>query len=125
MRPAAAAARIRTRSIYAPPSSHDGHRVLVMRHHPRGVPKTAYDEWCRYLAPSADLLRQYRAGRVQWPKFAYFYQLEMVLSADHVERLRREAERRPVTLLCAEAEGVPCHRHILKRLILAAAEGAA
>ena len=38
----------------------DGERLLVMRYWPRGVRREAVDRWLRDLAPSPELLREYR-----------------------------------------------------------------
>ncbi len=57
---------ILTARIYEPPPPEDGYRLHVMRFWPRGVRKEAVDGWERELAPSAELLRAYRAGRVEW-----------------------------------------------------------
>ena len=41
-------------------SPDDGDRILVMRRWPRGVRREAVDSWLRDLAPSTDLLREFR-----------------------------------------------------------------
>ncbi|MFD1046842.1 DUF488 domain-containing protein [Kibdelosporangium lantanae] len=47
---------IQVARVYDPPKPGDGTRVLVDRLWPRGVPKGAFDQWCRAVAPSDELL---------------------------------------------------------------------
>ena len=58
---------IQTKRIYDAPSPSDGHRLLVMRVWPRGVRKDRVDAWDRGLAPSTELLADYRAKTIDWP----------------------------------------------------------
>ena len=57
---------ILTARVYERPPPEIGHRLLVMRFWPRGVRKEAVDGWERELAPSAELLRAFRAERIEW-----------------------------------------------------------
>ena len=54
---------IKTKRIYEPADSADGHRLLIMRRWPRGIKKTAVDSWEPNLGPSLPLLNDYRQGR--------------------------------------------------------------
>ena len=61
---------IKTKSIYDKnPNGNDGLRILIMRHHPRGVKKERYDYWLRELSPSKDLLKRYNEGKIMWDVF--------------------------------------------------------
>ena len=57
---------IRTASIYGRRPA--GTRVLVTRYWPRGFSRGDFDVWMRDLAPSATLLKRYRAG-LPWAEF--------------------------------------------------------
>ena len=114
------AATIRTKSIHAPAADDDGLRVLVTRFHPRGVKKERYDVWCRDLAPSRELLKLHKEGRIRWDRFLgalYSEILEREAGRRMIIELNREGRKQNVTLLCHERDGVPCHRHLVKMLV--------
>ena len=110
---------IRTKSIYAPREASDGFRVLVTRHYPRGVKKSRFDVWYRDLAPSADLLKSYRSGAIQWDAFMHRYKSEIdgLWSLGIINWLHLLSAKHDITLLCYEGDGEPCHRHILREAI--------
>ena len=119
-RHAGSTATIRTKSIHAPAADDDGLRVLVTRFHPRGVKKERYDLWCRDLAPSRELLKLHKEGRIRWDKFLralYSEILEREAGRRMIIELNREGRKQNVTLLCHERDGVPCHRHLVKMLV--------
>ena len=111
---------IRTKSIHAPAGEDDGLRVLVTRFHPRGVRKERYDVWCRDLAPSKDLLKLHKEGRIRWDRFLRSLYSEIrgnEAGQKMIIKLNREGRRQNVTLLCHERDGMPCHRHLVKMLV--------
>ncbi|MGH2409201.1 MAG: DUF488 family protein, N3 subclade, partial [Chloroflexota bacterium] len=63
--------------VYAPSSSREGLRVLVMRIWPRGVRLDRVDLWLKELGPTPDLLRGLEARTLSWLAFesAYLAQL--------------------------------------------------
>ncbi len=111
---------VRTKSIYAPAEPSDGRRILVTRHHPRGVKRTKYDVWDRRLAPSAVLLKSYKSGDVGWADFERRLLQELGTSPDSVSSIRElhaYSRTHTITLLCYEPAGSPCHRYLLKKII--------
>jgi uncharacterized protein YeaO (DUF488 family) len=117
---------IRTARIYDPPSPDDGYRLLVMRFWPRGVRKDAVDAWEKELGPSAELLRAYRAGQIDWEEFASRYRAEVGESRDlgrqagrpsALDDLSRRARGGTVTLLCGCQDDSRCHRTLLKAIV--------
>ena len=120
---------ITTKSVYYDTREpEDGYRLLVMRYWPRGIRREHVDGWIRELAPSAELLKSYRDGRVDWRAFAkdYVAQVEGTDAGqallDRVDGL--EEEHGDVTLLCHEDLRIPgahCHRELLKELLNARA----
>ena len=111
---------IQTKRIYDDPSPEDGHRLLVMRVWPRGVRKDRVDAWDRALAPSWELLADYRAEAIDWPAFARRFAEEMAQREESVAALAALRERvrtETVTLLCWEADGAMCHRTLLRALV--------
>lgn len=115
-----AAPAVSTSSIYRPGRRDGGRRILVTRYYPRGVRRSHFDDWARALAPSGDLLKRYKEGSITWRAFAGAFLAEVRGSAEArsaLRGLRRTARAEGVTLLCYEPAGVPCHRHILRRLV--------
>ncbi len=108
---------IRVGRIYDPPSSDDGERLLIMRYWPRGVRKDAVDGWERELAPSADLLRAYRAAQIEWEEFAGRYRAAVGEKRELLEDLARRARGGTITLLCGCADESQCHRTLLKEMV--------
>jgi len=57
---------IRTKSVYSPiERPRDGLRILVTRFRGRGLPKSRYDMWMPNLAPSEQLLRNFKSGKLK------------------------------------------------------------
>lgn len=104
--------------MYAPPGPGDGLRVLVTRWWPRGVRRHLVHEWRRELAPSAGLLREYKAG-MPWGAYVESYVREMESDAARaaISGIRSRAASSDVTLLCYEPDGERCHRHILSEMV--------
>jgi uncharacterized protein YeaO (DUF488 family) len=64
-----AAENIRLKRIYEPASDDDGYRVLATRYWPRGVPKSAVDEYTVKIAPSRELLREFKHKELPWEEY--------------------------------------------------------
>ncbi|MFC7535630.1 DUF488 domain-containing protein [Actinoplanes sp. GCM10030250] len=97
--------RVRLRRVYDDPSPDDGLRVLVDRVWPRGLTRAAValDEWMRGIAPSTRLRRWYghRPDRFTEFRRRYLIELRDLESAATLDRLRKVARTRSVTLLTA------------------------
>lgn len=87
----------------------DEEKILVMRG--RGN-----DE----LAPSEQLLEMWKNGEIDWEEYKSIFRDEMC-AEESIERMREIAKKllngKNVRLICYEKEP-PCHRFVLKRLIL-------
>jgi uncharacterized protein YeaO (DUF488 family) len=98
-------ARIQVRRIYDAPRPDDGTRVLVDRLWPRGVSKAraAIDEWCKPIAPSAELRIWYHHEPDLFPEFTrrYLDELRQPAAAAAVTHLEELAEHSTLTLLTA------------------------
>jgi uncharacterized protein YeaO (DUF488 family) len=96
---------IRVRRVYEEPEPDDGTRVLVDRLWPRGLSKAkaALDEWCKDVAPSAELRTWYGHDPARFEEFARRYRLELddPGRASALAHLRALAKDRPLTLLTA------------------------
>jgi uncharacterized protein YeaO (DUF488 family) len=110
---------IKAKRVYAPRSSTDGTRVLVMRLWPRGIKKAHIDLWLKELGAELANLRAYNAGRVSWPEMRrrYLAGLKREPAAGALARLKSMARRGRVTVLCSCPDEARCHRGVLRRLV--------
>jgi uncharacterized protein YeaO (DUF488 family) len=111
---------IRTKSIYNPKEEQDGLRVLITRFYPRGIKKTHFDIWKRELAPSQQLLKEFKTNKKTWKEFIKSFKSELQGNKDTLQTikdLKIKTKSQNITLLCFEKDGTPCHRHLLKKII--------
>jgi uncharacterized protein YeaO (DUF488 family) len=96
---------VRVRRAYDPPEPDDGVRVLVDRLWPRGLSKERahLDEWCKAIAPSAELRTWYGHDPDKYAEFARRYRVELrdPAHAALLAHLRELVRRGNVTLLTA------------------------
>jgi uncharacterized protein YeaO (DUF488 family) len=116
---AGVARNLRLKRIYDPPTADDGHRVLVTRYWPRGVPRTATDEYTTTLAPSRDLLRAFKHEDLPWEQYVprYLEEMQSEAARSDIARLAALASERTITILCVCENETRCHRSLLRRLI--------
>ena len=108
------------KSVYSEKVDSDGRRILITRYYPRGVKRTHFDDWIRELAPSRDLLKQYKDGKISWKVFEMMFVREMRCdeSMGKIRELSSLAETEPITLLCYERNDHDCHRHLVRDLVM-------
>ncbi|MFI1158181.1 DUF488 domain-containing protein [Streptomyces sioyaensis] len=96
---------VRVRRVYEAPEPDDGARVLVDRLWPRGLSKAdaQLTEWCKDVAPSAELRRWYGHQEERFERFVERYRAELAQEVPRqaLERLRVLAAKGPLTLLTA------------------------
>ncbi len=113
---------ITIKRVYLPPAPADDYRVLVDRLWPRGLTRQAaqIDEWLKEIAPSTELRRWFHQGAGSWAEFRRRYQKEIAVPAAlaHLERLRKLARSRKVTLLFASRDETRNHAAILRDMIV-------
>jgi uncharacterized protein YeaO (DUF488 family) len=101
----ARATRVRVRRVYDAAETDDGHRVLVDRLWPRGLSKerAGLDEWCKEVAPSAELRRWYGHDPERYDEFArrYRHELDEPERASAFRHLLGLTQQGPLTLLTA------------------------
>ena len=72
------------------------------------------------LAPSENLLQQWKNGDITWNEYTKRFKSEME-NPESQTRLAKIAEQvasgKDVRLICYEGEDKPCHRHILASLV--------
>lgn len=117
---AAVAANIRLKRIYDAPAPEDGHRVLSMRYWPRGIARSAVDEYTTKTAPSKELVHAFKHEGLAWDPYVKRYLTEMQSGAAQTEiaRLAELAKSRTITLMCGCEDESRCHRSLLRQLII-------
>ncbi|HPC74574.1 MAG TPA: DUF488 domain-containing protein [Syntrophales bacterium] len=110
---------LKIKRIYDPASPGDGRRILVDRLWPRGIRKedAAIDEWLKELAPSAELRKWFAHDPAKWSEFQKRYRKELQDRSDVVDRLRKEAGKRTVTLLYSARDEKHNNAVVLKDII--------
>jgi uncharacterized protein YeaO (DUF488 family) len=106
---------LKIKRITDPPESTDGTRILVMRLWPRGIRRDRIDEWDRGLAPSRDLLFDFKRHGLPWDEYVKRYWQE--IRPEALDALRRRARRETITLLCSCTDETHCHRGLLRDAI--------
>jgi len=124
---------IRTKSLSSPiDPDKDGVRILITRYHPRGFDKWGFKRHeapNRYawfmrmpeLAPSKELLREYKAGNIDWMEYSIKFKNEMGEPKAILSLMGLAAQillnGRPLTLIC-HCKTDKCHRFIVRDIIL-------
>ena len=111
---------VNTKSVYDSEAKTDGKRFLVTRYWPRGISKEKLNlsGWIRELAPSKELLQDWKNNNITWQEYKLRYFKEMENEQQCMQILADLAASCTITLLCFEKEGNPhCHRHLLKNLL--------
>jgi len=70
---------VKTKCLYDPVGKSDGERILVTRYWPRGLSgeRLSITDWLRNLAPSKELLRDWKNKRISWEEYTVRYHEEM------------------------------------------------
>jgi uncharacterized protein YeaO (DUF488 family) len=115
-----------TKSVYSPAEPADGRRVLTTHYWPRGIPKSAVDEYVRRLGPSRELLQGFKRGEISWDTYKdrYLQEMRKEEAKREIQRLANLAQRETVTILCVCKDESKCHRTLLRDLILEEASNA-
>ncbi len=116
----AAERNIRLKRIYDEPSPDDGRRILITRYWPRGVHRSIVDEYNSWLAPSRQLINEYKKGDLSWDEFGRRYREELSdpQSQAGLRRLAEVARTQVITLLCFCEDDWNCHRTLLRQAII-------
>jgi len=111
---------IEVRRVYDPPDPDDGYRTLVDRIWPRGLAKTAaaIDEWCRDIAPSAELRHWYNHDPDRFLAFRekYLIELEDPAHTEPLTHLRSLTDTRLTLLTATRDLGISHARVLAERL---------
>ncbi len=115
---------IRLKRIYDDPSPDDGRRILATRYWPRGIPKSAVDEYTTKVSPSRELLREFKHEGLAWDEYVPRFLEEMSApeARSEISRLANLASSETITLMCICPDEKRCHRSLLRDLVLESAE---
>ncbi len=115
---------IRLKRIYAPPSEHDGARILVDRLWPRGISKlrAALTLWCKDAAPTAELRQWFGHAPARWDEFRRRYRAELRGGGAALAPIRDLLHRGPVTLLFAARDERHNEAVVLRDVLLEGAD---
>jgi uncharacterized protein YeaO (DUF488 family) len=106
---------MKSKSIFEKVKEEDGYRVCVMRF---VRDYYAYDLWLKELAPSIELLNDWKNGNIDWEEYERRYLNEIKGKQEAIRKLMDLIkEKAVVTLLCAEKEDKHCHRRLLKEFL--------
>jgi uncharacterized protein YeaO (DUF488 family) len=101
-------------------SRRDGYLVVVTRYYPRFLRRDLIDEYVAELAPSKELLKDYKEAEHAVGHDAAFAKVNYVkrfkLSPkgfEELTRLKKLSAKKPVYLFCHCEPGQFCHRDIL------------
>lgn len=97
---------IKIKRVYDPWEKEDGYRILVDRLWPRGIKKEdlKLDEWAKHLAPSTELRKWFNHEPERFEEFSERYHKELKEHQTDTDKIRKIAQKQPVTLLYASHE---------------------
>lgn len=109
---------IKTKRIYDDPEAGDGFRVLVDRLWPRGMTKeaAAIDLWCKEVAPSSTLRKEFAHMPERFDAFRRAYTEELRANAAAMDDLLKTAQasrRKSLTLLYGARDPACNHAIVL------------
>jgi uncharacterized protein YeaO (DUF488 family) len=117
---------VRVGRVYDAPGDTDGARVLVDRLWPRGLSKqaAALTQWCREVAPSAELRRWYGHDPARCTEFQAAYRAELAdgeqaaaLASLREMRQRQAGAGQRLTLLTATKDPAISHAAVLAEML--------
>lgn len=92
--------------------------ISVARFNPKWLPKDKYI-WFKNLAPSKDLLKNYKDNKIDWEEYIpiYYEGLNNLFSKYEIHKIKKYLNSgQDVTILCYERSEDNCHRHLLANL---------
>ena len=101
---------IKGKSIQLKRDKDDGIRICIMRFVRKYYD---YDILMQELAPSVELLTDYKKGKINWEGYEKRYLEEIKDKDDDVQRIIELSKEKIVTLLCWEFDDKFCHRRLV------------
>ena len=108
-------------SYFAKIKQGKGHKISVARFNPKWLNQRDIDEWFRDLAPSVELLNDYKNNKIDWKQYTerynkyltegYFTNPRINKMVCTIESLLNNGK--DVTIYCYEKPSDNCHRHLI------------
>lgn len=112
---------LKLKRVYEAKEENDGIRILVDGLWPRGLSQedAAISEWCRDLAPSAELRKWFSHKEERWPEFRqrYLAELESPEKMAKIKEIAPSAKEGNVTLLYAAKNREHNNARVLEELV--------
>lgn len=112
---------IKTGCIFDTHSSDEGLLLFVARFAPKRIGLPEGVKWDVRLAPSIQLLKDWKDELIDWEDYTARFVFEMTQNPESLTAMANLsvwADNHDVVLLCYELESNPfCHRHLLKTMI--------
>jgi uncharacterized protein YeaO (DUF488 family) len=122
---------LKVKSLKETTEKSDGLRILIARYRPRALPKSKenWNEWCKDLAPSKALHKDYMKDKIiDWHEYKRRFLIEIINNPEALEKiheLRQLSKNKDVTLLCyCYNVGDHCHRYLIRDMIKSQTEAA-
>lgn len=105
--------------VYEDASENDGYRILVDRLWPRGVSKeeAKLDEWDKIIAPSTELRKWFDHQEERLQEFTLRYKEELLQQEEELNRLRKIATTKKITLIYGAKDPVINQAIVLKNIL--------
>ncbi len=110
---------IKIKRIYDPASPQDGKRIYIDRLWPRGMKKeeVKIDEWLKEISPSDVLRKWFGHDPSKYVEFKRRYEKELKKHSEILEKIRKEAKRKTVTLLFSAKDEEHNNATVMKEIL--------
>lgn len=107
---------IKTKSIFEPPETSDGKRILITYTWPKNLMSDSIDSWIKELGHPWELVNNWPKARISPLEFKeeYLKILAQPSNQYFLQTLAKQANEQSITLLCTCKIADQCHRTILK-----------
>lgn len=106
-----------SKTIYDPPETADGKRILVMSIWPRGISKEKINLWMKELGTEKELIKKWKEEKISWEEFSKEYKKSLKGKEPILKELAQESKKHTISLLCSCKDEKHCHRWLLKQAI--------
>lgn len=108
-------------SYFARIKQGNGIKISVARFNPKWLNQGDIDEWFRDLAPSIELLNDYKNNKIDWEQYTERYNKSLIegyFTNPRINKMVRTIESllnngKDVTIYCYEKPSDNCHRHLI------------
>ena len=110
---------IKIKRIYEPASADDGKRIYIDRLWPRGMKKeeVKIDEWLKEISPSDALRKWFGHDPSKYEEFKRRYIKELQKHSETLERIRKDAKGKTVTLLFSAKDVEHNNATVIKEIL--------